>query len=232
MVSADIDFSTDKRILDKKGLPMAAMPPPVLILFIGFAYVVLFGGLSLLRREGLSLRFGVESIVITGAASAISALAGVVIHPVLFLIVLYLITMRVRWLVDIATALARNGHFSRAESLFDLAERLWPDPTGKLVIQVNRGTAFLQSGKLTEAIRLLKGVLEKSGEGYLGVKYEAAAHYNLGVAYLRNHQEASAIVEFNTVLDTWPGSRYANHAMTAIDKISRSRSAPRDNDND
>ncbi len=204
------------------------MSAPVLILFVGVAYVVVFGGISLLRREGLSLRFAIEALLITGLVSGYCAMTGTSVHPVLFLLVLYLLTMRVRLLVDLGTWFARSGRFSTAESVFRLAARLWPDQASALIVLVNRGTALLQAGRLDEAVGMLKSVLEKSEQGYLGVKYEAAAHYNLGVAYLRGQQEANAIIEFNAVLDTWPGSKYANHAAAALEKHSRSKVAPRD----
>jgi len=191
---------------------------PVIFLLVGFAYVVLVGGLSLFRREGLSMRFAIEAVILTGLASGLVALVGTYVHPVLFLLVLYLITMRVRLLVDIGTSLAKSGRLSQAESVYQLAARLWPDQTGLLVLQVNRGTALMQAGRLDEAIAMLKGVLEKSEQGYLGVKYEAAAHYNLGVAYLRKNQNALAVIEFNAVLDTWPASEYARRAAAALKK--------------
>jgi tetratricopeptide (TPR) repeat protein len=192
---------------------------PVLLLLVGFAYIILFGGLALLRREGLSLRFAIEALVITGLVSGLAALTSLSVHPVFFLLLLYLITMRVRLLVDVGTFLARRGRFSQAERVYQLATRLRPDQTGSLVIQVNRGTALLQSGKPDEAIAVLNGVLEKSGQGYLGVKYEVATHYNLAVAYLRKNKEAQAIIEFNAVLDTWPASEYARHAAQALEQL-------------
>jgi len=194
------------------------MTLPVLLLFVGFAYIILFGGISLLRREGLSLRFAIEGVVFTGLVSGLAALTSFSVHPVFFLLFLYLITMRVRLLVDIGTIFAKRGRFSQAERIYQLAVRLWPDQTGSLVLQVNRGTALLQSGKLDEAIVMLNGVLEKSGQGFLGVKYESAAHYNLAVAYLRQKHDAQAVREFNAVLDTWPASEYAHRAVAALEK--------------
>lgn len=198
-----------------------------MLLLIGCAYVVFVNGLSWLRREGLSLRLTLESIIFTGLVGGLSALTGFYVHPVLFLLVLYLVTMRVRLLVDVGTAFARTGHFSQADRLYQFAIRLWPDETGKLVVLVNQGTALLQQGQLDEAIAAFRSVLGKSNQGYLGVKYEAAAHYNLGVAYLRKNMEAQSTVEFNAVLDTWPASEYARHAASALERRRRKNmSAP------
>jgi len=197
------------------------MSLPVLILIVGFTYIVLMGGLSLLRREGFSAQFAIEAITLTGLASGLVALAGFYVHPILFLLALYLITMRVRLLVDIGTTFAKSGRFSQADNVYQLATRLWPDETGKMVILVNQGTALVQQGRLDEAIAAFRSVLERSNQGYLSVKYESAAHYNLGVAYLRKNLEASAAVEFNAVLDTWPASEYARQAASALEQRSR-----------
>jgi tetratricopeptide (TPR) repeat protein len=191
------------------------------LLLIGCAYVVIVNGLSWLRREGLSLRLTLETIIFTGLVSGLASLTGFSVHPVLFLVVLYLITMRVRLLVDGGTAFARSGRLSLAERLYQFAMRLWPDETGKLVILINQGTALVQQGRLDEAIVVFHSVLEESNQGYLGVKYESAAHYNLGVAYLRKNLEAPAVVEFNAVLDTWPASEYARHAASALEQRRR-----------
>ena len=197
------------------------MSNPVLLLLIGCIYVVLFGGLSLLRREGLSMRFAFESIFITALVSGLAAATGFFVHPVFFLIILYLITMRVRMLVDLGNIFAKSSRFAPAERLYRLAARLWPDQTGQLIVQVNQGTAFLQQGRLDEAIAVFLNVLEKSNQGYLGVKYEAAAHYNLGVAYLRKNLDAKATMEFNAVLDVWPASEFANRATSALQQPRR-----------
>ncbi len=188
----------------------------IIILLVGLAYTVLFGGLSLMRREGLSLQFALESIVLTAAAAGLTAAFGLATHPVLFLIVLYLLTMRVRLLVDLGNVLAQRGQFAVAGRLYELAQRLWPDPSGRIIVQVNQATACLQQGALDEAVARFKDVLSQASGGYLGVKHEAAAHYNLGVAYRRKGLEAQAVIEFNAVLDTWPVSEYARRARAAL----------------
>ena len=190
----------------------------LLLLLEGFAYIVVFGGLSLLRREGLSMRFALEAVVLTLMVSGYSFLTDFPFHPVLFLVLLYLVTMRVRLLVEVGNYFAKRGQFTRAGHLYDFALRLWPDQSGRLIIQVNQGTALLQSGQLDQAVAALKEVLKQADQGYLGVKYESAAHYNLGVAYLRKKLEAQAVVEFNAVLDTWPASEYSRRAIAALEK--------------
>jgi len=198
-----------------------------MLLLVGCAYVVLVGGLSLLRREGLSLRLAVEAGLIIILAIGLVVVTGFQIHPVLFLLVLYLITMRVRILVDLGSIFAKNKRFSQAEGLFKLASRLQPDQSSRLIISVNQGTSLLQQGNLDEAIVMLKSVLEHSDKDYLGIKYEVAAHYNLGVAYLRKKLDAQATVEFNAVLEAWPASEFAHRAASALEQHRRkSTSAP------
>ncbi len=194
------------------------MSIPLIILFVGLAYVLLVGGLGLFRREGLSMRFAIEAVCITGLISLLAALTGFPINPVLFLILLYLLTMRVRILVDLANIFARQGKSSPAGRLYELAWRLWPDATGVLIMKVNQATLFLQENKLDESIAMFSDVLQQADQGYLGVKYEAATHFNLGVAYQRKNLPGKATAEFNAVIDTWPASLYAHRAQEALDR--------------
>ena len=203
------------------------MSQPLIILLVGFAYVVLLGGLALLRREGLSMRFAVESVILTLLVSGLAALTGMPIDPVLFVILLYLVTMRIRLLVDVGTMLAQGGRTAWAGRIYELTSRLWPDAAGALILQVNQATLFLKENKLDEAIALFTDVLRQSGQGYLGVKYEAAAHFNLGVAYLKKDLPGKATVEFNAVIDTWPASLFARRAQDALNRQrSKETSAP------
>jgi len=192
--------------------------PSVLLLLIGFFYIVVFGGLSLFKREGLSARFAVEAIIITVVVSALTALTGYLIQPVVFLIFVYLVTMRIRLLVDVGNFFAERGQFARADGLYALASRLWPDATGLIIIKINQATSLLKQNKLDASIAMLEDVLQQADKGYMGVKHEAAVHYNLGVAYLRKNMDARATMEFNAVLDTWPTSQYARHATVALER--------------
>jgi tetratricopeptide (TPR) repeat protein len=197
------------------------MSLPFLILLIGFLYALLVGGLALLRREGISVRFILESVAVTLLASGLAAASGIPINPVVFLMVLYLVTMRVRLLIDLANLFAKQGRFNPAERLYGLASRLWPDITGNLVLKINQATLLLQENKLEESAALFTEALQQADQGRLGVKYEAAAHYNLGVAYLRSNMDARAAVEFNAAIDTWPMSLYARRAEEALEKRRR-----------
>ncbi len=194
---------------------------PFLLLLVGFLYALLVSGLALFRREGFSTRFAVEAALITIIASGLTALAGLPINPAVFLIVLYLLTMRVRILVDLANIFAKQGRYNLAERLYEFASRLWPDVPGRLALNINQATMQLQERRLDESIATFTEVLKQADQGQLGAKYEAAAHYNLGVAYLRKDMDARAAIEFNAVIDTWPMSLYARRAEEALEKRRR-----------
>ncbi len=189
-----------------------------LILLVGLLFIVLFGGLSLLRREGLSNRFAAEAVVVTLLFAGLDFLFPNRINPVLFLIILYLVTMRVRILVDVAIFFARRGNFTIAERIYQIAEKFWPDPTGKMIVAVNQGVMEITRNNLDKAILIIRNVLAAKENGHLGIKHEAAAHYNLGVAYLKKEMQLQANNEFRTVLDIWPASVYARQAEAALNK--------------
>jgi tetratricopeptide (TPR) repeat protein len=191
---------------------------PLILLLEGLLYTFLFGGLSLLRRERLSNQFAIEAVALTAMISGLTALTHFPTNPILFLCVVYLVTMRVRLLVDVGNAFAQRGRLARADQLYALALSLWPDQTGRLIVQINQGVSRLQQGALDEAQAIFKDVLQKADQGYLGIKYEAAARYNLGVTYRRKKMDAQAVVEFNAVLDTWPASEYARRARAALEQ--------------
>ncbi len=192
------------------------MSMPTLLLMVGLLYALLVGLLAFLRREGLSAQFAIESIAITVIFSGLAALTRFVIHPVFFLVLLYIVTMRVRLLVDLGNSFARRSKFDTAEKIYAFISRLWPDNAGRLIVQINQGVLCLQRGFTDDAIRVFKDILEKAAQGRLGAKYESAAHYNLGQAYRRKDMEAQAIAEFNAVLDTWPASEYARRASSIL----------------
>jgi len=197
------------------------MAQPLLLLLVGFCYVLVFGGLSWLRREGLSLRFAVEAVVITLIVAGLAAFTPFQMNGVVLILLLYVITMRVRLLVDLANYLARRGQRARAASVYELASRLWPDATGRLILEINRGVLSLQEGNLDQAIGMLQGVLAQAQSGFLGAKHECATHYNLAVAYERKGMDAQAVLEFNAALDTWPGSEYGRRAAAALQRRSK-----------
>jgi tetratricopeptide (TPR) repeat protein len=190
--------------------------PNLLLLLVGCLYILVFGGLSFLRREGLSLQFAIEAIMITALVLGLSLLANVRIGPLLLLILLYLITMRSRLLVDVANLLAERGKYKAAFSIYRLGLAWWPDASSRLIVLTNRGTAELFCGQVDTAIQTLEGVLAVENRPRLGLKYEAACRYNLGQAYAKKGDRAKAVQQLNEVIDLMPGSRYAQAARATL----------------
>lgn len=194
---------------------------PVLIIFlIGLLYILGFGALSYLRRQGLSTRFALEGLLVTGVCMLISYFV-MPIYPLLFLIVLYLITMRVRLLADVGNWLTASKRYMQALGVYQLALRLGPDTSGRQIVLINLGVTQLYMQAPEAAIASLEEALQDS-ENRLGLKYLAAGHYNLGLAYRRIGREAEAVRHFNQAIDAWPMSVYAAHAQVALKKSRRS----------
>lgn len=193
------------------------MNPHLLILLLSLVFILVFGGLPVLRREGLSLQLAVEVLVLTGLGIGASMLIGFRLDPILFFIFLYLIVMRCRLLVDLGNLLSTRGRHQLALSVYRLAMRLEPDFPVRLTALISYGAVLVRVGALEEAIRILEAVLEK-GKERLQLKHESACHYNLGVAYMRLGRESRAVREFNEAIDVWPLSPYAQGARAALQR--------------
>lgn len=193
------------------------MNPHLLILLVALLFILVFGGLPVLRKEEPSLQLAVEVLVLTGLSIGASLLTGLRLDPILFLIFLYLIVMRCRVLIDLGNLLSSRGHHQRALSVYRLAMRLGPDFPVRLIALISYSAVLVRVGALEEAIRILEEVLEKWGER-LHPKHESACHYNLGVAYMRLGRESRAVHEFNEAIDSWPLSPYAQRARAALER--------------
>jgi len=192
------------------------LDPNLLLLLVGCLYILVFGGLSFLRREGLSLQFALEAVVVTTLVLGLSWLLNISIHPILFVLLLYLVTMRSRLLVDVANLLAERRKYDAASNLYRLGLAWWPDMSARLIVLTNRGAAELFSGQVVTAIQTLEGVLAVENRPRLGLKYEAACRYNLGQAYAKNGDRVKAVQQLNEVIDLMPGSRYGQAARATL----------------
>ncbi len=190
------------------------MNPVLLIVIEGVLFALVFGGLSLVKKESLSRQFLFEVLVITLLGLAV-VVAGLGLHPVLFLAVLYLVTMRSRILVDLGNLLSSRGQLEAALSVYQLALRLRPDPVGRLSALINSGVAYLRQGAPHKAISTLQDTLNTTPQGFHS-KYETACRYNLGLAYRRAGKEEEAIHQFEEVIRLFPTSLYARGAQTAL----------------
>ena len=203
------------------------MNPLLLLVLVGLFYILIVGGISLLRREGLSGQFALEALAIIALAILIGAAIGTTVDPILLFILLYLVTMRTRLLTDLANLLFKRRGYAAAEKLYRLALRLLPDRTGRFIALTNWGVARLQSGDVEGAIRTLNDVLVVAGEhGGLGAKFEAACRYNLAVAYSKAGDDVKAVQQFNQVIERFPVTVYGQAAERALKKR-RERGLPK-----
>jgi tetratricopeptide (TPR) repeat protein len=206
------------------------MPPALATLLVGVLFLGSFTGLSVLRRQRPSVRFVVEGGVLTLVAVGLS-LAGAPLHPILFLVVLYLLTMRVRVLVDAANVLTNRGRYRGALKVLDFALRLGPDPASRQIALINRGVTQLRMGEPEAAYFTIKGVLLDE-ELKPAAHYQAAGFYNLGVACLRSKRPQEAERYFRKTIEVMPGSLYAIGAEKALKRASQgnrgSRTAQQD----
>jgi tetratricopeptide (TPR) repeat protein len=191
--------------------------PYLITIAAALLFILIFGGLPVLKKEEPSLQLVAGVLLLTALVIAASELTGVYLHPVVFLILLYVTTMRCRALVDLGNMLSSWGYHQRALSLYRLSMRLGPDSPALLSALISYGAVLVRVGALDEAVRVLEEVLEKWGED-LPPKHEAACHYNLGVAYMRMGNESRAVREFDQTIDAWPPSPYAQRASAALER--------------
>jgi tetratricopeptide (TPR) repeat protein len=197
---------------------MLNLDPLQLSLLVTCLYILIFGGLNYLRREGLSVQFALESIAVAAVLIGGSLLLGLRLSPLLLLIVLYVVTMRSRWIVDLANLFAQRGRFQQAFRLYALGLAWWPDRASRLIVLANRGAAELYSGQVDAAIQTLEGLVLPDQGVRLGPKYEAACHYNLGYAYEKKGEDGKAVAQYNETIDLLPGSLYAKAAQSALNR--------------
>ncbi len=192
------------------------MNPYIVLVLEALLFALAFGALTWLRGEGLPGRFAWEVLGVTAVLLALSWAVGTPIHPVLFLVLIYVITMRARLLVDLANALSVRRKYEGALSVLRLAQRLASDPISRTLVAINTGVVMIRQKRCEEAIPLLSTTLQGIPAGRGGPKYEAACRYNLGLAHLRAGQESTAVEHFNAVIDLLPNSLYARAAESAL----------------
>jgi tetratricopeptide (TPR) repeat protein len=197
------------------------MHPSLVILLVGLIYLLGFGALSFMRRQGLSVLFAIEGLIITAAGALLVLI--VPIHPLFFFAALYLITLRVRLLVDVGNWLTSRGQHGRALDLYQFILRLGPDQVSRQIVLINHGVALLRMQEPEEAYLTLEASLIDE-RIQAGAKYLAAGYYNLGLACRRTGRHAEATRRFNEAIDTLPTSIYAHGARQALEKNTTSDS--------
>jgi len=149
---------------------------PLALALIGLVYLLGFGELSYLRRQGFSARFALEGLLVVAIGTGLRY-TGVPVHPLLFLVVLYVITMRVRLLVDVGNWFAERGQCHRALSMYNLGLRIGPDHSSRQLVLINHGVAQLKNGDPESAYRTLsEAVVDDVGK--VGGNHLAAAYFS------------------------------------------------------
>lgn len=195
------------------------MNPQTILILVGFFYILIAGGMSLLRREGLSIQFALESLGIILLAAVVAPAIGINIGPILLFVILYLVTMRARLLTDLANLLFKRRGYATAERIYRLALSSRPDYIGRYIVIINWGIARLLNGDTERAVVALEGVLALASDGNgPGPKYEAACRYNLALGYRKIGQDVESVRQFNQVIDLFPSSVYAQAAEKQLKK--------------
>jgi len=202
---------------------LATLPAWLTTLLVGALFLAAFTGLAVLRRQKPSVRFLVEGGILTAAAVALSLFSAPV-HPILFLVILYLATMRVRLLVDLSNVLTGRQRFVAALAVQRFAVRLGPDPASRQIAGIARGVTQLRMGDPQSAYFTLKGVLLEE-QVRLAVRERAAGYYNLGVACERTSRPVEAERSFRQAIEALPGSIYALGAEKALQRAAARSSA-------
>jgi len=199
------------------------MNPNLLILTVGLSYIVVFGAMSVLKREGLSTQFALEGLAVTALVVVGGLLSGSAVNPILFLVFIYVVTMRARLLVDVAILLSQRGRQRDAINVLQMALSTFPDRTARLIILTNMGIVQLRRQNPQSAEQLFETVLEEARQGGLGIQHQAACHYNLGLALRRQGKEIEAVQEFNNAINTFPNSMYSKEAARALQERRRGK---------
>lgn len=192
------------------------MNPYLLLVLEALLFVLAFGALSWLRGEGLPGRLAAEAAVFTVASVSLSWVARVAIHPVLFLVLVYLVTMRARLLVDLGNTLSARGRYEQALAALHLGSRLSSDPSAQALARINTGVVWMRQKRFEQAVVILNDALVALPHQRGSPKLEAACRYNLGLAYLRLGEEANALQQLNKVIELMPNSLYARGAESAL----------------
>jgi len=185
-------------------------------LLVALLFMIFFGGLSLVRKEPVTIRFAAECLGLTALAYLIYWTTHYLVSPVLFLFILYIVTMRAQILIDLGTYLARRGNYGVAERLYEASQRLGVGGASSCVARINLGTCYLKEQRLEDAEKVLRAIADDADKGLIGPKHEAACRYNLGLVLLRSGKTAEAVRQLNKVEELLPASMYGVGARAEL----------------
>jgi tetratricopeptide (TPR) repeat protein len=174
------------------------------------------------------MQFVLEAVALTVVVGGAGFLTGSQVNPVLFLVFVYVFTMRSRLLVDLATMLSNRGRQKNAVAVLQTALRLYPDKAARLIVLVSMGIVQLRRKSPQSAQTLFEMVLEEAKQGGLGMRHAAACHYNLGIALQQQGEDAMAVRHLREAADGFPGSPYSQAAQRALEKRKRGKKGASD----
>jgi tetratricopeptide (TPR) repeat protein len=195
----------------------------LLVAILGGFYAILFSLISTLEREGISLQFLFEVLLLTSLAAGGGYLSGTLANPFLFLLFIYLTTMRSRLLSDLANFISKRGRHREAISMLEVAQRLLPDRSTRLVIQLNLGIVYLRTHQFDLSQSHLESVLEKAETGGLGIRNRTACLYYVGHALLQQGQISRAKKSLRSAINLFPNSPYGKAAAQSLSDIDQVR---------
>ncbi|KPK88334.1 MAG: hypothetical protein AMJ88_19170 [Anaerolineae bacterium SM23_ 63] len=195
----------------------------LLVLIVGFSYTVVYGLMAILRREGVTTQFILETVILTVLVAGGGYFTNSPANPILFLVFLYILTSRSRLLVDLANLLSNRGRQRDAINTLQVALRLYPDKPTRLIVLVNMGIVQLRRENPESARMLLETVLEEAQDGGLGIRHKAACYYNLGLAFQRLGKENQSVRYFKEAKELFPGSPYGKAAAESLEERQRGK---------
>lgn len=199
------------------------MNTDLLIGILGGFFAILFGLISTLEREGISWQFVLEVVLLTSLAVGGGYLTGKPVNPFLFLLFIYLITMRSRLLADLANFISKRGRNREAISILEVAQRLFPDRPTRLIIQLNLGIVYLRNHQFEVSQSHLESVLEEAERGSLGIRNRTTCLYYVGHALLQQGQISRAKRSLRSAVNLFPNSPYGKAAAQSLLDINQTR---------
>ncbi len=95
-----------------------------------------------------------------------------------------------------------RGNPGTAVSYFEKAREI--DPTPHFHIDIRRGRAYLEAGRLAEAVAVLERALSRYDEDRASnPAFSVRTHYFLGRAYEESGWRERAIAQYRLLLETW-----------------------------
>jgi tetratricopeptide (TPR) repeat protein len=110
-----------------------------------------------------------------------------------------------------------RGDADKAVSYFEKAREI--DPTPLFHIEIRRGQAYLEAGRLAEAITILERALSRYDEDQASnPAFSVRTHYYLGLAYEESGWRDKAMEQYQYLLETW---KDADPGIPVVDETQR-----------